>query len=123
MTSPLFEQLLDYVGHRQRAMFLNTLYGELHNVGYDLQGNTEETDLEWFAESIYTSATGQAPWRWDQEDEHEQERYRLMARAAIKQLPGLCERMSARLVRQSQLVKTVMEAHVATLHAVERHEA
>ena len=120
MTTALFDKLLEYVGIYQKEMLLDALYCDLHNVGYEIEGNTAATDLEWFAQSIYERATRKARWAWENETEQERERYRLIAQTAIEELPWLCERMSARLIRQSQLIKTVLESHTAVRRQMEK---
>lgn len=120
MTTHMFDKLINYVGHYNREMLLDALYCELHNTGYEIDGNTEESDLEWFAQVIYTRATSHPNWRWEHESAEERERYHCMARTAVEQLPVLCERMSARLIRQSQLIKAVLESHTVVRRQKEK---
>jgi hypothetical protein len=102
---------LDFISRERRYMVLEGLYSVLRRKGDALQENTERTDVEWLAQTMYLEHDDYVQMiRWDQLSADEREYWGKVAKAAIAALPGLMERMSRRCLLMSQAIKTLYEA-------------
>lgn len=99
----------DLVERLARYYMLDSVACEMHNEGYSLDGNTEESDLRWFARLIYEHEGGRSP-RFEDADDKTREHYLRLAELCMKTIPALMSRMSARCIRISQAVNTIIKA-------------
>jgi hypothetical protein len=107
-----------------KAAFLDSIACELHNRGYELLGNTEESDIEWFARTLWQSVSasnvtkkafnsfGLVPdrcwtkkYRWEALSDAERGLWTTLATACIAVIPALQSRIGSRLVAISQCVR------------------
>lgn len=100
----------DLVERMARYYMLDSVACEMHNEGYSLDGNTEASDLHWFARIIYTQDRHGALPSFEDADAEQRERYLRLAELCIKTIPALMGRMSARCIRISQAVNTIIKA-------------
>lgn len=98
----------DFVERLARYYMLDSVAGEMHNEGYSLEGNTEESDLRWFAQLLYR-ADGDR-FHWDEVPQDVRDRYLRFAKVTMEAIPSLMARMSARCIRISQAVNTIIKA-------------
>lgn len=98
----------DLVERLARYYMLDSVACEMHNEGYSLDGNTEESDLRWFAQVLYR-ADGDR-FHWDQVPQDVRDRYLRFAKVTMEAIPLLMGRMSARCIRISQAVNTIIKA-------------
>lgn len=98
----------DLVERMARYYMLDSVACEMHNEGYSLEGNTEESDLRWFARLLYEHEGYQSRF----EDAHDdiRKRYLKLAETCMKAIPALMSRMSSRCIRISQAVNTIIKA-------------
>jgi|ERR1051326_478066 hypothetical protein len=100
----------DFVERMARYYMLDSVACEMHNEGYSLDGNTEKSDLRWFARLIYDhDRRGSLP-RFGDVDDATLDRYLKLAETCLKAIPALMSRMSARCIRISQAVNTIIKA-------------
>ena len=108
----LFDAALTDIGHEARLNTLDGIYATLHNAGYSLQGNTEESDLKWFAQRLYDQMANWKPQprcRWENLTDDQRSECLLMASAVLRVLPLLLGRMSSRCILASQAVRTLLD--------------
>lgn len=98
----------DLVERLARYYMLDSVACEMHNEGYSLDGNTEESDLFWFARLLYEHDGYQSNFEGAHEDTRK--RYFKLAETCMKAIPALMGRMSARCIRISQAVNTIIKA-------------
>lgn len=98
----------DLVERLARYYMLDSVACEMHNEGYSLDGNTEESDLRWFARLLYEH--DQYYTRFEDIDKETRERYLKLAETCMRAIPALMSRMSARCIRISQAVNTIIKA-------------
>lgn len=98
----------DLVERMARYYMLDSVACEMHNEGYSLDGNTEASDLHWFARILYDSEMGHV--HWDNAGSATQQTYIRRAEVCMKAIPALMSRMSARCIRISQAVNTIIKA-------------
>lgn len=120
----------------KRELDLDHAYCVFHNEGFNLAGNTQASDLEWFAELLFQRSELGAGWiktipwlltreqyeylglqrqglwdtkRWDMLTEEQREAWRGMARIALSCLPDLADRIAHRYELQAAAIKQVMK--------------
>lgn len=98
----------DLVERMARYYMLDSVACTMHNEGYSLEGNTEESDLRWFARLLY-QADGDRH-HWDSVPQDVRDRYLRFAKVTMEAIPSLMARMSARCIRISQAVNTIIKA-------------
>jgi hypothetical protein len=104
----MLEKALAFVSTEARHQVIDAVACELHNVGYQLEGNTEAFDAEWLARMLWSEETGAmvADWDLDQVGMAETRiRYITLARSALKVLPAYQERVAHRLVALSKVMR------------------
>jgi len=102
---------LDFASLETRHWVADALACHLHNTGYALDGNTEASDVTWFARAIWESETGGAhPAFWENATEGFREGYRRTARSVIKVLPAYQLRVAHRLIELSKVVRDIERA-------------
>jgi hypothetical protein len=97
----------DFIERIARYYMLDSVACTMHNEGYSLEGNTEESDLRWLARLIY-ERDGYA--HWDQDSQETRDRYMRLAQITMEAIPALMSRMSSRCIRISQAVRTIIKA-------------
>lgn len=110
--SDLISAALDPLVVAWRTDLLDALYCEFHNAAGTLEGNTEASDIEWFARRIWEAEDDRRiGWHWESViDESERERYRRLARVCLREAVGLMSRMANRLRLQSKAIQTILKA-------------
>ena len=115
---------------------LEDAYAVLHNCCQTLLGNTQETDLEWFARVLFDGSNlgvgdiatvpwilgakdweevklrrqqlmGDGPRRWDHLTAEQQEAWRKLARVCLWCLPAFCDRVGNRFAEQAKALELV----------------
>jgi hypothetical protein len=99
---------LDFASLEARHWVADAMACYLHNTGYDLDGNTEASDVTWFARVIWQGEHRMAsPAIWDNAAEDFREGYRRTARAVIRALPEYQLRVAHRLIELSKVVRDI----------------
>jgi hypothetical protein len=104
----IFQDENEFLERMARYYTLDAIRCTLHNKGYELEGNTEETDITWFARNLY-EADGER-FHWDQVPQDVRERYIKLATTVLKILPRLASRISSRWIAISQAINTQLKA-------------
>lgn len=111
----------DFLSRAARYYLLDTIACEMHNEGYNLEGNTEASDTAWLARRLYDRQKGfhGAPWE-NLTDDERWEQMRL-AENVMQLIPQLMGRISARCIRISQAINTTIKAEkLAEWHAEQK---
>lgn len=106
------EKALDIIGQEARYHAIDALACEFHNTWADIAGNTEGSDVEWFARLLY-SAERDYSGRWDIAPDEIKERYRSYAKLCIENLSRLTERIAHRYQKISEALRTVEQVERA----------
>jgi hypothetical protein len=102
------DDALNFCGQEARHFVADALACHLHNTGYQLEGNTQDTDVEWFARVIAQRVRSiEVPGQWDMLPPGVKESYRETARAVIDCLPALQQRMANRLISLSKIMADI----------------
>ena len=91
---------------------LDSIAGNLHNKGYSLQGNTEESDIRWLARAMWVRSTGDlaSPNQFDDQHESTRKEWIKNAEIAVKCLPALMGRIAHRVILMSQALRGMERA-------------
>lgn len=115
------DDALRFASLETRHWIADALACHLHNEGYALQGNTEASDIEWFARQLWERDTGGYGTSWDHRAEEETKvAWRKVAVAVIAALPAYQLRVAHRLIALSKIVRDIEsalraeKAHVAS---------
>lgn len=111
-----FSQAVDYLSKEGRYHVLDSLACMFHNQGYSLQGNTESNDALWLARQIYSDEVGRNGNLLDDLPDQDKARYVKLADLAIKALPALCGRISARYINLAQALRTMEKVSREQVH-------
>ena len=96
-----------------RHGILDSIACNLHNKGYSIQGNTEESDCRWLARAMYCdhpTRFAHEPRDFDRLNENEQADWVRIAEIAVKCLPSLMSRIAHRVILMSQALRTMERA-------------
>lgn len=110
LDTSFLDDALEYVSREARHNIADTLACHLHNAGYALEGNTEESDLEWFARRMYEHRD---PGSWERAPQERRGEYREIARNVLAVLPDFQLRMAHRLIALSKVVRDIERAERA----------
>ncbi|HEY7236550.1 MAG TPA: hypothetical protein VH539_20485 [Gemmatimonadaceae bacterium] len=111
LDTSFLDDALDFVSREAQHAVVDSLACHLHNDGYQLQGNTEANDVEWFARNIHQRRPGGGlPGDWDHISEAERESYRAVSRAVIDALPAFQLRVAHRLITLSKVTRDIERA-------------
>lgn len=102
------EKNVDPIEQKARLYMLDAVACDMHNEGYSLDGNTEASDIRWFARLLYDSDDQRL--HWDNAGDEMRDRYLRLAVTTMKAIPALMGRMSARCIRISKAVNTIIKA-------------
>ena len=105
----LVSEVLEFVGHDQRALVADSVYCALFNAAGDLEGNTAESDTQWFARCLWQEVKGSRPGQWEQLPEQERLRWEDEAAAALRVLPQLMGRIARRCRTQAKALRTLIQ--------------
>lgn len=108
-----FREMTKYLTREARWYALDGFACVLHNQGYALESNTEANDALWMARSL--AAVLDHGRDFDRAPSERQEELKLVAAAAIRCLPGLCERIASRYINLSKAMRC--------METVARHQA
>lgn len=115
---------------------LDNAYCTLHNLGANLRGNTQASDMEWLAQCLFSSSRlgagdiktvdwligyeqwqalgltpqamlGDGPRHWEALSEDERDAWRKLARICMYLLPALSERIGSRMMAQAKAIRAV----------------
>lgn len=115
----LFSDALDYVSRESRYLIMDSLYCSLHNNGYQIEGNTAESDVEWFARNLFSHlGKGRAQGHWD--NFPDKDYYRKLAVKTLECLPSLMFRIASRCIEHSKAINTILKAEQAAQNAERR---
>jgi hypothetical protein len=98
----------EFLSRMARYYMLDMIRATMHNEGYALEGNTEESDHRWLARWIYQQDGDRH--HWDQVPEDVRERYLKLAQILMEAIPHLMSRISSRCIAISQAVNTTIKA-------------
>jgi hypothetical protein len=122
---------LDFVSREARTWVLDAVYCSFSNIAGDLEGNTAEHDVEWFARNLWERFGERRNWpvgpaveehllgrravcpRWDVAGEPEKELWRAIAKTSLDTLPGLMSRVAHRCRAVAAAVNAVLKAERA----------
>jgi hypothetical protein len=102
-----FKDATQYLTTEARWFVLDSLACMFHNEGYSLQGNTEESDVNWLAGCI--SRRLDHDRKLEQQSPERQAELTHIAQVAIACLPGLAERIAHRYIAMSKAIRTIEE--------------
>jgi len=106
----MLEDALKFISQEARQMVIDAVYCELHNKGYELEGNTAESDLNWFARELWKTRHDDAPIsQWEALAADEKLRWLQLADSSLAVLPRLMERVSHRYIAYSKALHTVLK--------------
>lgn len=89
---------------------LESVYAITHNLGGSLEGNTAETDVEWFARVIWEAQNHPEGYRWDNVQDFHREQFIGLARLTLENLPRIMSRMANRCKYMADAAKIAIES-------------
>ena len=102
-----FANMTKYLSEEATWYALDAMACVFHNQGYALEGNTNENDALWLARDLRRILDTYATW--DSASDERKKELLTIAGAAIKAMPGLCERISHRYINLAKAIRTVEE--------------
>lgn len=120
LDSSFLDDALRYASQEAQQWVADALGCHLHNTGYALEGNTETSDMAWFARNLWQAET-ELPNRWESVPEETRERYCRTARTVIRVLPDYQLRVAHRLIELSKVVRDIERAMRKEVRARERN--
>lgn len=89
---------LDFLSQEARRNVTDALHAHFHNEWSALEGNTEESDVEWFARTLHETDFDDPHHclHWDGVPDEVKEKYRHMARLSLRNLPAIASRIANR---------------------------
>jgi hypothetical protein len=93
-----------------RDWVLEGLYCLFHNEGYNIEGNTEKSDVSWLAQRMHEKSTHRM---WGLAPQEERNQYLKFAELAWESFPDLCQRIAARYISMSNAILSLQD--------IERH--
>lgn len=120
----LISEALTPVIGAHRIDLLDALYCRFANAVGELTGNTEASDIEWFARRLWEAEDDcRIGWHWEQRiEEDERERYRRWARVVLRELPLLMSRVAHRCQSQAEAIQTILRADRAVASKERRRD-
>lgn len=106
----LFHNMMDYVSHDAKQNMIDGIACMLHNKGYSLDGNTEESDFRWFCRELYRRTNQGVGIDWDNLAPEGKAHWEQLARAAIDVIPHLMSRVSSRCILFSEVFRNMERA-------------
>lgn len=100
----------EFLEREARYLMLDMVRCEMHNEGYNLSGNTAESDRVWLARILFERRRRCVPGHWDAVPEEVRQEYFELADITLEAIPRLMGRISARCIRISQAVNTIIKA-------------
>lgn len=104
------DEALAFASLETRHWVADALACHLHNTGYNLSGNTEANDIEWFARAIWQAESDTVPSGWERATAEVREHYHQIARVVLRVLPRFQERVAHRLIELSKVVRDIERA-------------
>ena len=101
---------LDFASQEARHWVADALACHLHNTGYALEGNTETSDVAWFARQLWDADMRRPLCQWDAASEEQRHEYHHRARTVIRVLPDYQLRVAHRLIELSKVVRDIERA-------------
>jgi hypothetical protein len=109
LDTSFLDDALKYASQETRYRVADALACHLHNDGYQLEGNTEPSDVEWFARNIYERCCDDH-YTWERAGDGDRDSYREVARAVMAVLPAFQLRIAHRLITLSKVVRDIERA-------------
>jgi hypothetical protein len=103
------KRAIGFVSTEAQNWVLDGLACYLHNEGYNLEGNTAESDELWLAQIILKDRVCRHADNWEQATPIEREEALHLARIAIRNLPALCDRIAHRYINASKALRSMEE--------------
>lgn len=103
------KRAIGFVSTEAQNWILDALSCYLHNEGYNLEGNTAESDELWLARIILKDRVQRHADNWEQATSIEREEALHLARIAIRNLPALCDRIAHRYINASKAMRSLEE--------------
>lgn len=96
-------------------MVAGSLYCKIFNLAGTLEGNSEQSDIEWIAQNLYERSAfrSQAPWRSLSDEGRED--WRNIARAALEVLPLFMGRVGTRCREYAKVLESMARLHRSRL--------
>lgn len=114
------EEAMKYASHEARHHVADALYCHLHNTGQSLAGNTQESDVEWFARIMWEQSGRKHGDRWEIELDAVKDNYRKFSALALGNMSKVQERIADRLIELSKVLQDIERAERAARKALER---
>lgn len=102
---------LEHVSRDAQRALVDSLACQFHNFGHNLGGNTQESDLDWFARTCWCEDTNRTSSAWDALPESERKAHRERAATAIALLPRLMARIAHRAQNWAQALNALDRAN------------
>lgn len=107
----MFAKALDFVSQEARYYVADAVACQIFNLAGDLEGNTEAKDVEWFAQELYLELhPNGVRWHWEQLGPDDRARWEDEARACLRVLPRLMDRIASRCYAHAAVLRTLANA-------------
>lgn len=113
--SKSLEDALDFTSIEARYLIVDALGAYFHNEGQSLAGNTEQSDVRWFAVTLYELHRDSRA-AWETLSDSEQAKWLEISQHTIRILPFLVNRIASRYHTISAALKTLEEVERARRH-------
>jgi len=103
----------DFAWRESHNAILDSIACNLHNKGYSIQGNTEESDFRWLARAMYCDYPvrfSHEPRAFDNLTEEQRADWVRHAEIAVACLPALMSRIAHRVILMSQALRQMERA-------------
>ncbi len=101
------QKALDFVSLESKQWVSDALACRLHNEGYQIKGNTEASDAQWLARTIWATLNPHEHHNsLERRSSEVQEEYLKIATACIKSIPQLAERIASRYIALSAAMRS-----------------
>ncbi len=108
------EKALEFLPKEKRTEVIDAVYCEIHNSWGQLEGNTAETDVMWFARWL---CNGFHHSGYDRLSEDEQRFWNNLAEQCIRGLPMLMSRMETRYETYKDALHVLLQSEWAAKRA------
>lgn len=96
---------------RKARDVLDAVYCHGHNLWSSLEGNTAETDIEWFAQILFEQSEDRRNWRWENAPEKVRRFWLGLTETTLRELPRLMSRQANRCKHIAEAAKLALEGH------------
>lgn len=116
MKQSFYDKACKYVSREAEENIVDAILCTFHNEGYALDGNTAQTDVEWFARILFDRRKQFSVPHWDNLDEDTRNMWLERSQDAIDLLPRM-DRIAHRTIHISQGLRTIAQEqkHLKTI--------